>query len=108
MFSSEKEIIDYHENLIFKIDTIHESRKLHYKKFLDKDNKDRITMISKIKEIEIFNLDQYRSNSNDYKFCFVIQNKLVKCSISGKIRKTALSLMITNFFLDDDLIQKIR
>lgn len=110
MFLSEKQITDYHDNLIFKIVTKHESRKLNYKDYKDDatDSIDRNTMISKIKEIESFNLEKFRSNQKNYKYCFVIQNKLAKCSITGRIRKTLVSLLVLNFFLDDEIVHKLK
>ncbi|RNA14898.1 hypothetical protein BpHYR1_017789 [Brachionus plicatilis] len=105
MFSSEKEIVAYYENLVFRVDTIHETRKLNYKNYNDEetDNTDRNTIISKIKEIELFNLERFKSNSKSYQYCY-----LAKCSITGKIRKTAVALLITNFFLEDFIIQGIK
>lgn len=110
MFLSEKEIVDYHENLISKIDLIHEKKKLKCENYKDEvtDTIDRNAMISKLKEIESFNLEQCKSNFKKYKFCYVIQNKLAQCSITGKIRRTIVVLLVCNIFLEEDLVIKLR
>ncbi|CAF1010129.1 unnamed protein product [Brachionus calyciflorus] len=104
MFKNSREICEFHDNLVNKVDIIIENLMITkyslYTNEQSKFNSYRNTLISKIKEIELFNLQNYKNDNLIFGFVLEIENRT-----SINRNTSPIILLLSKLYLPEEVIK---